>query len=393
MASAQEPTSAGQAAPVPSSSPFSRTRKQAVEGPSSVDRFKESTREPAAQIEPVPQPKAEQPRAVPQQPAQHMPGLQHASFKPQPALKTSVSDMLNAPKNSVSVQWMATTQPGQITRFKQRFPVLNDATVVRFFSNGQTWHLLLSGIFPDMPSAMKYLHSEELKGIVKQLNPWTRPLAGLKKLDLIQSDIAAASTQKSQQPKALPQGQYTIQWMEADSPAVLRDLKTRFPQLDSAEVVMLNRSNKAQYLLIQGRYGSHQAVKTALQSPELFNLSKQMKPKARPMASLRHNTMITRQPVFTHVSVPIDRQTSQILNAPEGSFTIQWLAAHKPKVLETLKSRYPTLNSAETIHFRRNDKDWYVLVQGQYATYRDAMKALRTPQMQALSGKLKALDS
>ncbi|MTI13521.1 SPOR domain-containing protein [Sansalvadorimonas verongulae] len=380
MASAKEPTSAGQAAPA--QSPFGKAGKQVTDGPSSIDRFKESTREPAALIEPAPQPKVEQPRALPRQPAQYMPGLQHASYKPQTVLKASVNDMLNAPKNSVSIQWMATTQPGQITRFKQRFPVLKDATVVRFLSNGQTWHLLLSGIFPNMPSAMKYLHSEELKGTVKQLNPWTRPLSGLKKLDVLKSDRAAA-------PKALPQGQYTIQWLAADSPAILKELKGRFPQLSSAEVVMLNRSNKVQYLLIQGRYGSHQAVTTALRSPELFNLSKQMKPKVRPMASLRHNTAIIRQPIFTQVSVPIDRQTSQILNAPEGSFTIQWLAAHKPKVLDALKSRYPTLNSAETIHFRRNDKDWYVLVQGQYASYRDAMKALNSPQMQELSGKLK----
>ena len=404
LASSQEPTSAGYSAPR-QQSPFNRTQKQAPEGPSSIDRFKESTREPAAFMEPAPQQKAvPQQQSIPQQqrapepamPSGYLPGLQHASFAPQPVLKASVRDMLNAPENSVSVQWLATTQPAHITRFKQRYPILKDATVVRFLSGGQTWHLILSGIFPDVPTAMTYLHSEELKGMAKQLNPWTRPLSGLKKLDLLRHDIAVAPSARStpapiptSKHAALPQGQYTIQWMSAANPELLKHLKQRFSQLADAEVVMLNRNNKVQYLLIQGRYGSHRAVTQALQTPALFSLSKQMRPQARPMASLKHNTSIIRKPVITQVSVPMDRQTSQILNAPEGSFTIQWLAAHKPRVLDKLKARYPSLRSAETVHFRRNDKNWYVLVQGQYATYKDAKKALKSPQMQELSGKLK----
>ncbi|WP_281647703.1 hypothetical protein [Parendozoicomonas sp. Alg238-R29] len=388
LASAQEPTSAG---PLQKSvpSPFHQPQQQKPKGPNSSDRLRESTREPAAAVEPK---KAQPYKPQPSEPTNYLPGLQHASITPQVQRKASVNEMLHAPENSFSVQWLATTQPAQITRLKQHYPLLKDATVVRFLSNGQTWHILLSGIFPDIPSAMAYLRTEEFRDMTKRLNPWTRPLSGLKKLDLVRPNIAnapVAAAKPSSEQKALPQGQYTIQWMSAENPAVLKDLRNRFPQLTSAEVVMLNRSNKVQYLLIQGRFRSHQAVTDALQTPALSQLTRQMKPKARPMASLKHNTSIIRQPVFTQVSLPIDRQTSQILNAPDGSFTIQWLAAHKPKVLEKLKTKYPTLNTAETIHFRRNEKDWYVLVQGQYSSYRDAMNALNAPQFQELTGRLK----
>ena len=66
------------------------------------------------------------------------------------------------------------------------------------------------------------------------------------------------------------------------------------------------------------------------------------------------------------MSIPIDDSIQRLMQAPDGTYTIQWLAANKPNVLADLQYRYPELNDAVTVRFRRNDRDWYVLVQGQY---------------------------
>ena len=101
---------------------------------------------------------------------------------------------------------------------------------------------------------------------------------------------------------------------------------------------MLSRKSRTQYILIQGRYNDNLAVRRALSDPQLSALTQQLPAKPRPMASLRNSTQLVNKPVFTQVSVPINRQLSHILMAPEGSYTIQWLAANKPRMLKQLQA-------------------------------------------------------
>ncbi|CAM3781259.1 hypothetical protein [Parendozoicomonas haliclonae] len=301
---AQEPTSAGYLDQTRQTekSPFGKPTGYQPSGPSSVDRFREKTREPAASIEPPPVPidrQSSEPRSTPR-----LNGFQHVGIQQQqpqampntvskaaPVYKASLQDMLGASEKSVSIQWAATTQPAVIMRLLDRYPMLKEATIVRFRNEGKTWHLVLTGLYPDMTSALNHLRSDEYRTMAKRLKPWTRPVKGLAKLDLVK-DSPAVALQSQPAQKSLPQGQYTIQWMEAESPGILRDLKERYPQLSDSEIVMVSRNQKLRYFLIQGRFKGYQDVKNALMAPRYSNLAHQLNPKPRPMASLRHNTDI-----------------------------------------------------------------------------------------------------
>ncbi len=378
----EEPPSAGRRE-YRKETPFTTSAKLQPKGPSSVDRLREKTNEPSAYLD------LEPPRMEPAPLPRVMTGLQQVSIASQPRIieQASVDDMLTAPSGSVSIQWLATTQPGKIYRLQQRYPLLEEATVVRFNSRGQTWHLLLTGVYPDMATARQALNSHEWKTIAKRLNPWTRPLSGLKKLEMVRTDQTILLSQNSRQ--NLPQGAYTIQWMQAENPEVLRNVREYYPQLSSAEIVMLSRKTGVQYVLIQGRFQNSQAVARILNQPQFQSLTKRLRPKSRPMASLKNSTQLIKRPVFTQVSLPMDRQTSNILMAPEGSYTIQWLAANQPQMLKKLQHRYPVLKSAQTVHFRRDERDWYVLVQGQYSSPGAAQQALNRPELQQLATKLR----
>ncbi len=417
MAASDEPTSAGSFSGAQGnnksqqSSPFDRFDKKIPKGPNSVNRLIERTRErapePTAQVKPQPassvhpkQPGSQQIRsqqqAIPQyrQQPSSMAGMQQVSLPPKTHHRVSATleQMVNAPAQSVSIQWLSTTQPSHILKLQRRYPTLKEATVVRFLSKGKIWYLLLTGIHKNTHSAMTLLRSPEYKNMARRLNPWTRPLASLKSLKLLKPKRHTTKPQSRNtlnNPASLPQGQYTIQWMQSEDPGILVDLKKRYPQLNDAEVVMVTRNKKVQYLLIQGRYTNNTGVEKALGAPRYATLAYHLNPKPRPMASLKHKVPEVKQPLVTQVSVPMDKHTNKILQSPEGTFTIQWLAAHKPKMLESLKHKYPALRSAETIHFRRNEKDWYVLIQGQFNSYRSALQALQQPELQELASKLK----
>ena len=212
----------------------------------------------------------------------------------------ALQQMLNAPANSFSIQWTVSTDPAAIKRLQQRYPVLNQATVVRFRSLGEVWYLLLSGIYPDSASAQSLLSSHEYQVMVRHLKPWMRPLAGLKSLRLVaeNGEPIRSSVQRSQgnrqtikQP-VLPQGAYTIEWMESDNHQQLQQMRNRYAQLADAEIVMVARRQGMRYFLIQGRFSGFQAVENALLAPQFSSLAHHLSPKPRPMASLRHQTQL-----------------------------------------------------------------------------------------------------
>ena len=215
----------------------------------------------------------------------------------------ALQQMLNAPANSFSIQWTVSTDPAAIKRLQQRYPLLNQATVVRFKSLGEVWYLLLSGIYPDSASARSMLNSHEYQAMVRHLKPWMRPLAGLKSLRLVaeNGEPIRSSVQQSQgnrqtvkQP-VLPQGAYTIEWMASDNHRQLQQMRNRYVQLADAEIVMVARRQGMRYFLIQGRFSGFKAVENARLSPQFSSLAHHFSPKPRPMASLRHQTRLLSQ--------------------------------------------------------------------------------------------------
>ena len=73
----------------------------------------------------------------------------------------------------------------------------------------------------------------------------------------------------------------------------------------------------------------------------------------------------------------------ELLNSPEKHYVLQWLAANDRGSLEKMKRRYPILKDATIAHYRRSDKDWFVLLDGPYPNRLAAMAALEsTPRAQ-----------
>ncbi len=273
-------------------------------GPSSIDRFRERVSEPAAMEDSAPQPPTSspeqyqpvQPNLTPrwhvQQERIQKQGLQqvsqrvgHSNYRLPP--NVTLEQMLKASNYSLSIQWAVSTNPAEIRQLRQRYPLLSDATVVRFKSLGEDWYLLLTGIYPDKASATSALQSRQYQAMAKQLKPWVRSLKGVKALKLLPNTPAM---KQAPQMATLPQGEYTIQWQEASDPETLRELRSRYVQLADAEIVMVSRNQQVRYMLIQGRFSSYQTVADTLQNAHYSPLARLLAPKPRPMASLRHHT-------------------------------------------------------------------------------------------------------
>ena len=299
----------------------------------------------------------------------------------------TLDQFFKAPENHLTIQWLATTQPTQITHLRQRFPALRNATVVRFHRQGLLWYILLTGIYPNEYNANQLLNREPWKHIARELNPWVRSLGSIHRLDVVMSNTINAGSDAGQALAALPQGDYTIQWAIARTASEIREIQARYPQLSGAEAIEIPRRGGSSYALVQGRYRDNLAAMDALRQPRMAMLANDLHPVTRPMASIRNSRPLP-QGGFSHMSIPMDASVQRLLQAPDGTYTIQWLAANKPDVLADLQYRYPELNDAITVRFRRKDRDWYVLVQGEYPSSWAAQQALQDPDMQELANKL-----
>ncbi len=300
----QEDTTPAHSVDQPQSNNSQRFTAPQQPGPSSIDRFRERVREPAAMEDTNPkpstpaldqyQPEHQQlsPRWHVQQDSLQKQGLQQVSqklgyknYRLPP--NVSLQQMLKASNYSLSIQWAVSTNPAEIRQLRQRYPLLSDATVVRFKSLGEDWYLLLTGIYPDKASASSALQSNQYRTMAKKLKPWVRPLKGIKALKLLPN---TGATEQAPQMAALPQGEYTIQWQESSDPETLQTLRSRYMQLADAEIVMVTRNQQVRYMLIQGRFANYQTVADTLQSSLYSPLAGLLTPKPRPMASLRHHT-------------------------------------------------------------------------------------------------------
>ena len=77
--------------------------------------------------------------------------------------------------------------------------------------------------------------------------------------------------------------------------------------------------------------------------------------------------------------LPEGQGLNRLLNADHGSFVVQWQAAYSPKPLQALQQNYPVLQQATIVHYRRNKKDWYVLLEGPFKDRNTAMAFLNLP--------------
>ena len=179
-----------------------------------------------------------------------------------------------------------------------------------------------------------------------------------------------------------PDGSYTIQWLTSPRRETLERTKRRYSQLSNAEIVQYRKGSRKWYLLVSELYFSRSEASEALNEPWLARISSRLYPRVRSVNSLRVLTSNSSRTVAKQHSVQASSPLNEIIKSPDGTYTIQWFAANSPTAVEKMKQRFPELRTAITAYYRKNQKDWYVLIQGQYNSSRDAISAIKSPQLQ-----------
>ena len=138
----------------------------------------------------------------------------------------------------------------------------------------------------------------------------------------------------------------------------------------------------------------------ALLKPSLAKVSARFAPKVRQVGYLQSLTGVESQPAsgqlmaaskttekdyLADLSQQVDQYRQKSELPGPNSYTIQWFSSSDRQAIDKLKQRFPELAAAKTVHISRNQKDWYVLVQGQYKTSEAAIEALQSPAMKSIA--------
>ncbi|MGB1272568.1 MAG: hypothetical protein ACPG5T_10885, partial [Endozoicomonas sp.] len=74
-----------------------------------------------------------------------------------PSESAVLMELLNSPNNNYVLQWMAARERDQLETMKQRYPVLQDATIAHYRRSGKDWFMLLDGPYPSRMAAISAL--------------------------------------------------------------------------------------------------------------------------------------------------------------------------------------------------------------------------------------------
>ena len=214
---------------------------------------------------------------------------------------------------------------------------------------------------------------------------------------------------------------YTIEWIASSRKASLERAQRRYKELRDTQILYYRKYNRDRYVLVSKIFGNRHDAVEALSRPSLARISSRFAPKVKRIGDLQQLTRDFHQKAqqtveaksYVRKKSPVRRYQpayrkpepktpatspqrytrvaqkqeapeqprSVIYNAPRNSYTIQWFAANRPEAVEKMKLRFPELASAQTVHFRKNSKDWYVLVQGQYRNSKEAIAAIKSPEL------------
>ena len=418
------------------------------------------------------------------------------------AESAALLNLLEAPGEHFVLQWMAARERSQLEALKDRYPVLQKATIAEYQRSGKTWYVLLDGPYSSRKEAMAELAAPPRSHMAQELYPWSRSLASIQKLDIIKPDFAtrqiagitppalpahmanvepieydisySPNNQPSYTPPAaqlnIPYGmefdadynaparpltpeplydntasaylstpttgqyarqrldfnapeqqnqsvpapaadvltanpeRYTIEWMSASRKAPLERIQSRYKELQDTQIIHYQSNNQSRYALVSLLFTDRDDALDALLMPSLAKVSARFAPKVRQVAYLQslagvenqrtamvnERPQIARDPMaektyLADLSRQVDQYRQKSALSGQNSYTIQWFSASDPQAIDKLKQRFPELASANTVHIKRNQKDWYVLVQGQYRTSEEAIEALQSPAMKNIA--------
>ncbi|AMO58774.1 hypothetical protein GZ77_17195 [Endozoicomonas montiporae] len=368
-----QPTQArGYSEPEPSGSLYPPRQEYNPAFPSSPDdsfrNTPQQTPYPSAPVYPESSPEPfREPSINRQPPEQRLPSTRAQPVNVVTTEHQSFKRLLNAPHGSFVLQWLAAHTAKPLRELQNYYPVLQDAAIVQYRRNGKVWYVLLDGPFTDRNTANRALKAAPRSGMIKELYPWTRSVASIQKLDLVRPDIHQPV---KEQPVVADQFS-----MPVGSP---QPAETMFASIAPAYPNM-EQGRKEPY-----SYQDYNSVT----APEPFDYNthsfQQLMQKPDSPKGYKHQTpnphsgRMTRQQ-----SVP-----EKVLDAPPGSYTIQWLASSRKETLERARQRYAYLEDAQVIQYRKRGRNWYILASPAYDNPTLAKRALEQPAYARIATRL-----
>lgn len=174
-------------------------------------------------------------------------------------------------------------------------------------------------------------------------------------------------------------GSYTIQWMASHRKETLERVQKRYAYLGDTQIIQYRKRGKDWYVLISKTYDSQYLARRALEQPTFARIATRLYPRIRSVDSLRQ--LADAQKASVRKQLAKNKSAPGILDDQKNGYTIQWFAANRPDAIKKMKQRFPELAAAVTVHYRRNQKDWYVLLQGQFDSSSEALDLLKSPVM------------
>ncbi len=277
--------------------------------------------------------------------------------EPEPS-RTSMNVLTANPK-SYTIEWMNASRKASLERARLRYSELKNTQIIHYQRNSRNRYALVSMLFVNRSEALDALLTPSLSRVSARFSPKVRQVGYLQSL--------VGSIPQATHAWANPGIEPSIdkrQWISQDDPGD----KTYIVHRED-----LNRQPVKARLMSSNDIGTP-AIHRQTVVHTMPNRDQPLQP-----GSQQDNN-------YNHYEQPDNhKHVNALLNSPDDSYTIQWFAASNRQTIDKLKQRFPELASAITVHVQRNQKDWYVLVQGQYRNSQEAIRALKSPAMKNIA--------
>ena len=264
-------------------------------------------------------------------------------------------NVLTANPGSYTIEWMSSGRRSSLERAQLRYKELQDTQIVRYTVNNRQRFSLVSLLFVNRADALDALLTPTFARISTRFSPKVRQVAYLqtlvgntlqnnnawfkpsmepslqkrrwigtedpgdkeylvdahpmikkpvfrtqekpqpiRKLVVRQQPVSAPTTQ--QKLNALlntPNNAYTIQWFSSSRLSSIQKLKQRYPQLNDALIVRVQKDKRHWFVLVQGQYRNSQEAIRAMKTPAMQNIATVLHPWTRPVGSLKKLSVAT----------------------------------------------------------------------------------------------------
>ncbi|WP_257265784.1 SPOR domain-containing protein, partial [Endozoicomonas sp. ONNA2] len=271
-------------------------------------------------------------------------------------------NVLTANPKSYTIEWMNANRKASLERARLRYSELQNTQIIHYQRNSRSRYALVSMLFVNRSEALDALLTPSLSRVSARFSPKVRQVAYLQ--SLVGSTRQAARAWANPVTERIEPSANKRHWTNQDDPGD----KTYIVHREDLD----RQPEKAR---LRNSHDSHDFGTPTMHQQTVVHAM----PNSDQPAQTGHqqDNNIEQPDNHSHVNA--------LLNSPDDSYTIQWFAASNWQTIDKLKRRFPELASAVTVHVKRNQKDWYVLVQGQYRSSKEAMRALKSPAMKNIA--------